>query len=38
MATLPHDRTEDETMHILAYDILTTQQAQIGIMMGWLDA
>lgn len=38
MASLLYDRTEDETMRVLAYDILTTQQAQIGIMSGWLDA
>ncbi|MAU00576.1 MAG: DUF305 domain-containing protein [Anaerolineaceae bacterium] len=38
MSALLYDRTEDETMRILAYDILTTQQAQIGIMSGWLDA
>jgi uncharacterized protein (DUF305 family) len=28
--------TEDETIRSIAYDILTTQQAQIGIMSGWL--
>lgn len=38
MSALIYDRTNDETMRILAYDILTTQQAQIGIMSGWLDA
>lgn len=38
MSTLLYDRTDDEIMRILAYDILTTQQAQIGIMSGWLDA
>lgn len=38
MASLLYDRTEDEEMRILAYDILTTQQGQIGIMEGWLDA
>ena len=38
LSTLLYDRTEDEEMRILAYDILTTQQAQIGIMGGWLDA
>lgn len=38
MATLLYDRTEDEEMRILAYDNLTTQQGQIGIMGGWLDA
>lgn len=38
VSALLYDRTEDETMRILAYDILTTQQAQIGMMSGWLDA
>lgn len=38
MSALLYDRTDDEIMRILAYDILTTQQAQIGIMSGWLDA
>lgn len=38
MSAFLYDRTEDETMRILAYDILTTQQTQIGIMSGWLDA
>lgn len=37
MSALLYDRTEDEIMRILAYDILTAQQAQIGIMSGWLD-
>jgi uncharacterized protein (DUF305 family) len=37
LASLLYDRTDDEIMRILAYDILTTQQAQIGIMSGWLD-
>ncbi|HEX6387032.1 MAG TPA: DUF305 domain-containing protein [Anaerolineae bacterium] len=38
MSALLYDRTDDETMRLLAYDILTSQQAQIGIMSGWLDA
>lgn len=38
MSKLLYDRSEDERMRILAYDILTTQQTQIGIMSGWLDA
>lgn len=38
MATLIMDRTEDEAIRSLAFDILTTQQGQIGIMSGWLDA
>lgn len=38
MAALVYDRTEDDAIRQLAYDILTTQQGQIGIMSGWLDA
>jgi len=38
MAALAYDRTEDEAIRSLAFDILTTQQGQIGIMTGWLDA
>ena len=38
MSTLIYNRTDDEIIRILAYDILTSQQAQIGIMGGWLDA
>lgn len=38
MAALIYDRTEDEEIRSLAFDILTTQQGQIGIMSGWLDA
>lgn len=30
--------TEDPTIRAIAFDILTTQQAQIGTMSGWLDA
>ena len=37
MATLLYDRTDNELLRFLAYDILTTQQAQIGMMRGWLD-
>lgn len=37
MSALAYDRTEDELIRTLAYDILTTQQGQIGIMGGWLD-
>lgn len=37
MSSMLYDRTDDETMRILAYDILITQQAQIGMMSGWLD-
>lgn len=38
MASILYDRTEDQEMRFLTYDILTTQQGQIGIMTGWLDA
>ena len=38
MSSMLYDRTDDENMRIMAYDILTTQQAQIGMMGGWLDA
>ncbi len=38
MAALAYDRTEDDAIRSLAFDILTTQQGQIGIMSGWLDA
>ncbi len=37
MATILYAKTEDETMRFLAYDILTTQQGQVGAMSGWLD-
>ena len=37
MSALLYDRTDDEILRFLAYDILTTQQAQIGMMRGWLD-
>jgi uncharacterized protein (DUF305 family) len=36
MAEIVRDRTESEEMRILASDISLTQQAQIGIMQGWL--
>ncbi len=38
MAALIYDRSDDPTIRSLAFDILTTQQGQIGIMSGWLDA
>ncbi len=38
MSALIYDRTEDEAIKSLAFDILTTQHGQIGIMNGWLDA
>jgi uncharacterized protein (DUF305 family) len=37
MAELVRDRTESEEIRILATDIALTQQAQIGMMQGWLD-
>ena len=33
-----YDRSDDPAVRSLAFDILTTQQGQIGIMSGWLDA
>lgn len=38
MAALAYDRAQDPAVRSLAFDILTTQQGQIGIMSGWLDA
>lgn len=32
------DKTEDVELHTVATDMARTQQAQIGIMQGWLDA
>lgn len=37
MALTLYDRTNDERMQTIATDIALTQQAQIGMMMGWLD-
>ena len=37
MSFLVRDRTRDETIRTLAYDIITTQSAQIGMMTAWLD-
>src|SRR3712207_6156197 len=37
MAEIVRDRTESEEIRILATDIALTQQAQIGMMQGWLD-
>jgi uncharacterized protein (DUF305 family) len=36
MSSIVFLRTEDDAIRSLAYDILTTQQAQIGMMGGWL--
>lgn len=38
MAALVYDRSDNNAVRSLAFDILTTQQSQIGIMTGWLDA
>ena len=38
MAALVYDRSDDPAIRSLAFDILTTQQGQMGIMSGWLDA
>ena len=37
MAEIVRDKTESEEIRILATDIALTQQAQIGMMLGWLD-
>lgn len=36
MATIVRDRTDDPTIRSLAYDILTSQQQQIGQMYAWI--
>jgi uncharacterized protein (DUF305 family) len=36
MAEIERDRTQSDVMRLLAADISLTQQAQIGIMQGWL--
>jgi uncharacterized protein (DUF305 family) len=36
MAFLLRDRTDDATMRTIAFDIITTQQQQMGQMYGWL--
>lgn len=36
MALLVRDRTDDEEVRTVAYDILTSQQQQAGQMYGWL--
>ncbi len=36
MAFLLRDRTDDPTMRTIAFDIITTQQQQMGQMYGWL--
>ncbi|MCF2529007.1 DUF305 domain-containing protein [Yinghuangia soli] len=37
MSFIVRDQTQDEATRRLAYDIITTQQNQIGQMTGWLD-
>ncbi|SEG89321.1 Uncharacterized conserved protein, DUF305 family [Thermomonospora echinospora] len=37
MSFLVRDATEDEAVRLLAYDIINTQSAQIGMMTAWLD-
>jgi uncharacterized protein YceK len=37
MSFIIRDRTDDPDVRLLAYDIITTQQAQIGMMTAWLD-
>src|SRR5215213_2200385 len=38
MAEIVRDRTQSDSMRLLAADISLTQQGQIGIMQGWLQA
>ena len=38
LSSLVRDRTGDEEVRTLAYDVLTTQQHQAGQMSGWLAA
>lgn len=37
MSEIVHRRSDDPAINYLAFDILSTQQGQIGIMAGWLD-
>src|SRR5680860_333468 len=37
MALIAFERTEDAAIRQIAYDIATSQQAQIGMMIGWLN-
>jgi uncharacterized protein (DUF305 family) len=37
MAEIVRDKTESPAMRTLAADIALTQQAQIGMMQGWLE-
>jgi uncharacterized protein (DUF305 family) len=38
MAEIVRDKTQSAEVRLLASDISLTQQAQIGIMQGWLEA
>jgi uncharacterized protein (DUF305 family) len=38
MAEIVRDKTHSDDMRLLVSDIALTQQAQIGIMQGWLQA
>jgi len=38
MAEIVRDRTQSDAMRLIAADISLTQQGQIGIMQGWLQA
>ncbi|WP_171064384.1 DUF305 domain-containing protein [Actinomadura soli] len=37
MSFIVRDRTDDRDVRLLAYDIISTQSAQIGMMTAWLD-
>ncbi|WP_026415024.1 DUF305 domain-containing protein [Actinomadura oligospora] len=37
MSFIVRDRTQDKPVRLLAYDIINTQRAQIGMMTAWLD-
>ncbi|TYK42978.1 DUF305 domain-containing protein [Actinomadura decatromicini] len=37
MSFIVRDRTDDPEVRLLAYDIINTQSAQIGMMTAWLD-
>ncbi|GAA4241191.1 DUF305 domain-containing protein [Actinomadura meridiana] len=37
MSFIVRDRTDDPAVRLLAYDIINTQSAQIGMMTAWLD-
>ncbi|WP_234320473.1 DUF305 domain-containing protein [Streptomyces sp. SBT349] len=37
MSFLVRDRTQDEDVRLLAFDIINTQANQRGMMLGWLD-